>query len=155
MGGRCKLAVTHARCAVAKPPYRDSKLTFLLKDSLGGNTKTAIIANVSPASGALTETASTLRYANEAKKIKNKPVINEDPKDAELSRYAEEMKRLQAQLEGAAPAVVPATLTEADVEKLRQDIAADLLANATARGAKLSDAERGEVRRTHAAPICV
>ena len=65
-------------------PYRDSKLTRLLQDSLGGNTKTVMIANCSPADYNFDETMSTLRYASRAKFIKNKPIINEDPKDALL-----------------------------------------------------------------------
>ncbi len=65
-------------------PYRDSKLTRLLQDSLGGNTKTIMIANCSPASFNYDETLGTLRYASRAKQIKNKPKINEDPKDALL-----------------------------------------------------------------------
>ena len=58
--------------------YRDSKLTFLLKDSLGGNSKTFIIANVSPSSSAFAETLSTLKFAQRAKMIKNTAVVNED-----------------------------------------------------------------------------
>jgi kinesin family protein 15 len=58
--------------------YRDSKLTFLLRDSLGGNSKTLIIANVSPSSSCQGETLSTLKFAQRAKLIKNKAVINED-----------------------------------------------------------------------------
>jgi hypothetical protein len=57
--------------------YRDSKLTFLLKDSLGGNAKTVIIANISPATTSYAETLSTLKFAQRAKLIKNRPVINE------------------------------------------------------------------------------
>lgn len=57
-------------------PYRDSKLTRLLQDSLGGNTKTIMIAAVSPADYNYEETLSTLRYASRAKFIKNKPKIN-------------------------------------------------------------------------------
>ena len=80
-------------------PYRDSKLTRLLQDSLGGNTKTVMIANVGPADYNFDETVSTLRYANRAKNIKNKPKINEDPKDAMLREFQEEIARLKAQLE--------------------------------------------------------
>jgi len=72
-------------------PYRDSKLTRLLQDSLGGNTKTIMIANCSPASYNYDETLGTLRYASRAKQIKNKPKINEDPKDALLRQYSEEI----------------------------------------------------------------
>ena len=80
-------------------PYRDSKLTRLLEDSLGGNTKTCMIANISPADYNFEETMSTLRYANRAKNIKNQPKINEDPKDALLREYLEEIKRLKEMLQ--------------------------------------------------------
>eukprot|EP01042_Synura_sphagnicola_P008824 gene8824-11318_t len=76
-------------------PYRDSKLTRLLQDSLGGNTKTLMVAAVSPADYNYDETMSTLRYANRAKNIKNKPKINEDPKDAMLREYKLEIERLK------------------------------------------------------------
>lgn len=56
----------------------------LLNDSLGGNTKTVMIANIGPGESNFDETLNTLRYANQAKNIKNKPIINEDPKDAKL-----------------------------------------------------------------------
>ena len=81
-------------------PYRDSKLTRLLQSSLGGNTKTLMIACISPADNNYDETLSTLRYANRAKNIKNKPKINEDPKDALLREYQEEIKRLKMMLTG-------------------------------------------------------
>ncbi|XP_069466427.1 kinesin-like protein KIF17 [Ambystoma mexicanum] len=79
-------------------PYRDSKLTRLLQDSLGGNTKTLMVACLSPADNNYDETLSTLRYANRAKNIKNKPRINEDPKDALLREYQEEIKKLKDML---------------------------------------------------------
>ena len=79
-------------------PYRDSKLTRMLQDSLGGNAKTLMIATASPADYNYDETLSTLRYANRAKNIKNKPRINEDPKDAMLREYQEEIERLKAML---------------------------------------------------------
>lgn len=80
-------------------PYKDSKLTRLLQDSLGGNTKTVMIAAVSPADYNYDETLGTLRYASRAKNIQNKPKVNEDPKDALLKEYAEEIKRLKVMLE--------------------------------------------------------
>lgn len=80
-------------------PYRDSKLTRLLQDSLGGNTKTLMIACVSPADYNYDETLSTLRYAARAKNIQNKPRINEDPKDALLREYESEIKTLKDMLE--------------------------------------------------------
>merc|ERR1719414_2339921 len=80
-------------------PYRDSKLTRLLQDSLGGNTKTMMVACLSPSDNNYDETISTLRYANRAKNIKNKPKINEDPKDAMLREYQDEITKLKALLE--------------------------------------------------------
>ncbi|MBN3297625.1 KIF3B protein, partial [Amia calva] len=80
-------------------PYRDSKLTRLLQDSLGGNAKTIMVATLGPASYNYEETLTTLRYANRAKNIKNKPRVNEDPKDALLREFQEEIARLKAQLE--------------------------------------------------------
>uniref|UniRef100_A0A3P8U9U6 Kinesin motor domain-containing protein n=1 Tax=Amphiprion percula TaxID=161767 RepID=A0A3P8U9U6_AMPPE len=68
-------------------PYRDSKLTRLLQDSLGGNTRTLMIACLSPADNNYEESLSTLRYANRAKSIQNRPRINEDPKDALLREF--------------------------------------------------------------------
>jgi kinesin family protein 3/17 len=79
-------------------PYRDSKLTRLLQDSLGGNTKTCMIAALSPSDNNYEETLSTLRYATRAKAIKNKPVVNQDPKDALLKEYEEEIKKLKEML---------------------------------------------------------
>lgn len=80
-------------------PYRDSKLTRLLQDSLGGNARTVMVANIGPASYNFEETITTLRYANRAKNIKNKPKINEDPKDALLREFQEEIGRLKRELE--------------------------------------------------------
>ncbi|KAK3601966.1 hypothetical protein CHS0354_020727 [Potamilus streckersoni] len=84
-------------------PYRDSKLTRLLQDSLGGNTKTLMVACLSPADNNYEESLSTLRYANRAKNIQNKPKINEDPKDALLRQYQEEIQKLKAMLMGQIP----------------------------------------------------
>jgi kinesin family protein 3/17 len=80
-------------------PYRDSKLTRLLQDSLGGNTKTVMIAAISPADYNYDETLSTLRYASRAKNIKNRPIINEDPKDALLKQYEVEIRKLREMVE--------------------------------------------------------
>jgi chromosome segregation ATPase len=75
-------------------PYRDSKLTFLLKDSLGGNSKTCIIANISPSLMCYGETLSTLRFAERAKLVKNRAIINEDTTGT-VSELREEIKRLK------------------------------------------------------------
>eukprot|EP01059_Diplonema_ambulator_P035828 TRINITY_DN8611_c0_g1_i6.p1 TRINITY_DN8611_c0_g1~~TRINITY_DN8611_c0_g1_i6.p1 ORF type:complete len:1102 (+),score=566.91 TRINITY_DN8611_c0_g1_i6:307-3306(+) len=77
-------------------PYRSSPLTMLLKDSLGGNSKTVMFANVGPADTNTAETISTLRFADRAKQIENKPVKNLDPKDqhiAELKATVEDLKK--------------------------------------------------------------
>lgn len=79
-------------------PYRNSKLTKLLQDSLGGNTKTLMIANIGPAASNFAETYQTLKYAHRAKSIQNKPIINEDPKDALLRKKQEELDILKAQI---------------------------------------------------------
>jgi hypothetical protein len=79
--------------------HRESKLTRLLQDSLGGRTKTCIIATVSPARSNLEETLSTLDYAARAKTIRNRPELNQRmTKGALLSQYAQEIERLKADL---------------------------------------------------------
>uniref|UniRef100_A0A3B5B4C5 Kinesin-like protein n=1 Tax=Stegastes partitus TaxID=144197 RepID=A0A3B5B4C5_9TELE len=121
-------------------PYRDSKLTRLLQDSLGGNTRTLMIACLSPADNNYEESLSTLRYANRAKSIQNRPRINEDPKDALLREYQEEIKKLRALISGQlgtadltllagqiseASPVVPSrplsSTTEAKKEKIKEE----------------------------------
>ncbi|XP_040293401.1 kinesin-like protein KIF11 [Bufo bufo] len=83
-------------------PYRESKLTRILQDSLGGRTKTSIIATVSPASINLEETVSTLEYANRAKNIMNKPEVNQKlTKRALIKEYTEEIERLKRDLSAA------------------------------------------------------
>lgn len=76
-------------------PYRDSKLTRLLQDSLGGNSKTIMIANIGPSEFNYNETLTTLRYAHRAKTIENKPVKNEDPQDTKLREYQNEIAELR------------------------------------------------------------
>jgi len=79
-------------------PYRNSKLTRILQDSLGGNTKTVMISNIGPADYNYDESLNTLRYASRAKFITNKPRINEDPKDAMIRQFQEEIERLKQEL---------------------------------------------------------
>ncbi|KAF9182189.1 kinesin-like protein Klp8 [Haplosporangium sp. Z 767] len=79
-------------------PYRDSVLTWLLKDCLGGNSKTTIIAALSPADVNYDETLSTLRYADQAKRIKNKAVVNEDPNAKLVRELKEELLELRSKL---------------------------------------------------------
>ncbi|XP_075221489.1 kinesin-like protein 3A [Lycorma delicatula] len=78
--------------------YRDSKLTRLLQDSLGGNSQTLMIACVSPSDFNQDETLSTLRYADRARRIKNRPIINQDPKVAENAKLRKEIEQLKLEL---------------------------------------------------------
>lgn len=91
-------------------PYRDSKLTRLLQDSLGGSAKTMMVAAISPADYNYEETLSTLRYANRAKNIKNKPKINEDPKDTMIREFKAEIERLKSMLMQQNPGMLLAQL---------------------------------------------
>ena len=80
-------------------PYRDSKLTRLLEDSLGGNCKTTMMAMISPTHEAFAESVSTLKFATRAKKIKNEAKINEDvDQRALLRKYEVELRKLKEQL---------------------------------------------------------
>ena len=81
-------------------PYRDSVLTWLLKDSLGGNSMTAMIAAISPADINFEETLSTLRYADSAKRSKNHAVVNEDPNARMIRELKEELAQLRSKLSG-------------------------------------------------------
>eukprot|EP01052_Picozoa_sp_SAG31_P003842 SAG31_NODE_152_length_22216_cov_16.550029_3_plen_398_part_00 len=79
-------------------PYRDSVLTWLLKDSLGGNARTVMVAALSPADINFSETLSTLRYASRAKSIQNVAVVNEDPNEKLITTLRNEVEQLRAQL---------------------------------------------------------
>ncbi|XP_013886956.1 stAR-related lipid transfer protein 9 isoform X2 [Austrofundulus limnaeus] len=79
-------------------PYRDSVLTWLLKDSLGGNSKTIMIATISPSVNSYNETLSTLRYAAHARNIVNKPRVNEDANVRLIRELREEIDRLKSML---------------------------------------------------------
>jgi kinesin family protein 4/21/27 len=79
-------------------PYRDSKLTRLLQDSLGGNSRTVMIACISPADINAEETLNTLKYANRARNIQNKPVVNRDPMSSEMLKMRQQLEYLQAEL---------------------------------------------------------
>uniref|UniRef100_A0A8C4TY73 Kinesin family member 21A n=1 Tax=Falco tinnunculus TaxID=100819 RepID=A0A8C4TY73_FALTI len=79
-------------------PYRDSKLTRLLQDSLGGNSQTLMIACVSPSDRDFMETLNTLKYANRARNIKNKVVVNQDRASQQINALRSEIARLQMEL---------------------------------------------------------
>ncbi|XP_043476457.1 kinesin-like protein KIF13A isoform X2 [Leptopilina heterotoma] len=79
-------------------PYRDSVLTWLLKDNLGGNSKTVMVATISPAADNYEETLSTLRYADRAKRIVNHAVVNEDPNARIIRELRQEVEALKEML---------------------------------------------------------
>jgi hypothetical protein len=104
----------------AHVPFRSSPLTMLLKDSLGGNSKTVMFANINPSEHNLSETVSTLRFADRAKQIKNKPVVNMDSKDQKIAELTDMVKELKEKLskyetEGTAS-------MEEELEKLQQKV---------------------------------
>uniref|UniRef100_A0A8C9VHZ7 Kinesin family member 21A n=1 Tax=Scleropages formosus TaxID=113540 RepID=A0A8C9VHZ7_SCLFO len=90
LGDRSKRA-THV-------PYRDSKLTRLLQDSLGGNSQTVMIACISPSDRDFMETLNTLKYANRARNIKNRVMVNQDKASQQISALRTEIARLQMEL---------------------------------------------------------
>eukprot|EP00794_Sanderia_malayensis_P020150 gene20150-22124_t len=103
-------------------PYRDSVLTWLLKDSIGGNSKTIMIAAVSPADINYGETLSTLRYASRAMNIVNKPVINEDPNVKLIRELRAEIERLRSLLQDDSQAPsLNKSISEAIEAKMVQD----------------------------------
>ena len=79
-------------------PYRNSVLTWLLKESLGGNAKTVMVATVSPCAAHVRETVSTLRYAARAKGIRNSPEVNEDPRQARIRQLEDEVRGLRKEV---------------------------------------------------------
>ncbi|XP_061079150.1 kinesin-like protein KIF16B [Conger conger] len=113
---------THMKKKQVFVPYRDSVLTWLLKDSLGGNSKTIMIATVSPADVNYGETLSTLRYANRAKNIINKPTINEDSNVKLIRELRAEIARLKALLiQGNQIALLDSPTALSMEEKLQQN----------------------------------
>ncbi|KAF5308148.1 hypothetical protein FQR65_LT06327 [Abscondita terminalis] len=85
-------------------PYRDSVLTWLLKDTLGGNSKTIMIATVSPSTACYNETINTLRFGQRAKKIISRPIVIDDPKEStirELRAEIAKLKQILAQFQGS------------------------------------------------------
>uniref|UniRef100_A0A069DXT9 Putative kinesin-like protein n=1 Tax=Panstrongylus megistus TaxID=65343 RepID=A0A069DXT9_9HEMI len=88
-------------------PYRDSVLTWLLKDNLGGNSKTVMVATISPAADNYEETLSTLRYADRAKRIVNHAVVNEDPNARIIRELRQEVEALKEMLKHATASNTP------------------------------------------------
>eukprot|EP00288_Rhodomonas_lens_P002224 CAMPEP_0177731524 /NCGR_PEP_ID=MMETSP0484_2-20121128/22603_1 /TAXON_ID=354590 /ORGANISM="Rhodomonas lens, Strain RHODO" /LENGTH=972 /DNA_ID=CAMNT_0019244655 /DNA_START=136 /DNA_END=3050 /DNA_ORIENTATION=- len=113
-------------------PYRESKLTCILQDALGGNAKTIMICALSPADINFDETLGTLRYADRAKQIKNKPKVNVDPTEALIQQLKAENERLKAQFGGdGAPSggVMTEEEKEAMKKQLEEEMAAKMAEN--------------------------
>ncbi|XP_070160505.1 kinesin-like protein KIF13A isoform X7 [Polyergus mexicanus] len=100
-------------------PYRDSVLTWLLKDNLGGNSKTVMVATISPAADNYEETLSTLRYADRAKRIVNHAVVNEDPNARIIRELRQEVEALKEMLLHATGSIVGQQRTDI-TEKLSE-----------------------------------
>eukprot|EP00606_Chrysophyceae_sp_TOSAG23-5_P001504 GSChrysophyteH2.ASY1.ANO1.683.1 assembled CDS len=131
-------------------PYRDSKLTRLLKDSLGGNCRTVMIANISPAESSFEETLNTLKYANRAKNIKTEAKRNVLNVNYHISEYVElinnlrgEIKMLKDQMEVPAPAD---SLSDGGGNNLAPELAGGDSSGGLSRGAVGSSTDRGETR---------
>ena len=105
-GNKINLSLTSLgmviKCLVEKSkhiPYRNSQLTRLLQDSLGGNSMTVMIANLSPASSNFADSLSTLQFANRAKNIKNKAIKYKDPREKRIAQLEQELKELRLNIE--------------------------------------------------------
>ncbi|KAL8918522.1 MAG: hypothetical protein Q9172_005392 [Xanthocarpia lactea] len=127
---------------ISMVPYRDSVLTWLLKDSLGGNSMTAMIAAISPADINFEETLSTLRYADSAKRIKNHAVVNEDPNARMIRELKEELAQLRSKLTSGATAGGVAEEQYSQDTPLDQQIVSITQADGTVK--KVSKAEIAE-----------
>jgi len=104
-------------------PYRESKLTCILQDALGGNAKTIMVCAISPADINFEETVGTLRYADRAKQIKNKPKVNIDPTELLIQQLKEENERLKAQYGGGGvPSAGGAGMTEEEREAMKKQL---------------------------------
>ncbi|XP_046806276.1 kinesin-like protein KIF21B [Lucilia cuprina] len=96
--GNCISALGDKTKKILHVPYRDSKLTRLLQDSLGGNSQTIMIACISPSDCDFMETLNTLKYANRARNIKNKVQVNQDQNSRTISQLRREVASLQLEL---------------------------------------------------------
>ena len=99
-------------------PYRESSLTRILQNALGGNSKTTMIAAISPATYNIEETISTLRYADQVKSIKNQAIVNETPQEKLIRELKEENEKLKALVEGK---TFNTSDGGAEAERLRQE----------------------------------
>ncbi|EPY29352.1 kinesin K39 [Strigomonas culicis] len=123
------MAKKGGKSQVMVPPYRESKLTFILKDSLGGNSKTFMVAAVSPSEVNYDETLSTLRYASRARDIVNVAQVNEDPRARRIRELEDQMALMRGDMSNRDPAYVKdleskLSLLEAEAQKRAADLQA-------------------------------
>ena len=118
--GRVIAVLAGPKSKQAFVPYRESTLTFLLKESLGGNSRSIMIAALSPADVNFEETESTLKFAERVKTIVTKPKINEEPSQRIIRELQEELEALKKQLADGGPAAQPSAggLSEEDVKRM-------------------------------------
>ena len=129
-------------------PYRDSVLTWLLKDSLGGNSKTIMIATVSPSKDNFEETLSTLRYADRAKRIVNHAIINEDDNSRIIRELKEELLKLRTKLEsGGGPGAREVAAEDDELAEKLKDAQNMLAQRDQSWGEKLDHTRRLEEER--------
>ena len=132
--GNVIAALTDPKGKEGRPhvPYRDSKLTRILEDSLGGNCKTTFMAMISPAVEALPESLSTLKFAHRTKRVRNAPRVNEDlDHRALLRKYERELRRLRTELKQRSKDLVDKRLV-LQIEEARRREQADKIAAITA-----------------------
>lgn len=152
--GMClsRLAEVSGGGAKGHVPYRDSQLTWLLNDSLGGNSKTAMLANISPASINAEETLSTLRFASTVKKIKNNAVVNEDPQQRLIRELREEIADIKKKILALEMGLGPEEALDGEAAEELSDVTerTQQQANATANAALLE----GILESDHAQASC-
>jgi kinesin family protein 1 len=123
-------------------PYRDSVLTWLIKESLGGNARTIMIAALSPADTNYAETLSTLQYANRAKQIQNKAVVNEDPNERMIKELKAEVEALRKQLVGSStPGETQDLSAMKEMERLKEQL---MESQKIIQSLQMSDEEKNE-----------
>ena len=136
--------VISALASGKKAPFRDSVLTKLLQNALGGNSKTIMIAALSPAGINYDETMSTLRYADRAKQIKNKATVNESATDKLIRQMKEENEKLKKMLEGGMVMSGTDGLSNEEVAKMKKKMESEIraqLKESEANAARMDESE--------------
>ncbi|PFX25964.1 Kinesin-like protein KIF27 [Stylophora pistillata] len=112
-------ALADSKKKVLHVPYRDSKVTRLLKDSLGGNSRTLMITCLSPCASDFAENLNSLKYATRARKIRNKPVVNRDPQNTRLAEMQSEIQALREELQRRRGSSLGSAGTVEDAERIK------------------------------------